>query len=184
MSSKRMILLYPEEKRLPTLRRVSLRAYRIYMLVLVPGSCVMLPVFIILKAIGAISCSWWWVLPVLIISAPLLVLFVWIAVVGSLRVGEEDEHQNKTLQTCMGIYKHDATGQYYIIEKTCDGKIIGGFGPSKPDYMMEDMLKDETMRHELDELLVKHSGTPHNLNNWLKSGSFTLCYEKRPSTKG
>jgi len=71
---KQMIRLYPEEKNAPLPSRIFLRAYRVFILIVIPG----LPIyFITLKLVGAINWAWWWVLlPLLLIYAPFLLFCI------------------------------------------------------------------------------------------------------------
>ena len=179
---KQMIHLYPEEKDKPLTSKIFLRAYRIFMLIFIPG----LPIyFITLKLIGVINWSWWWVLsPVFVFMIP-IILILFGAVISTRK------EEKKILKTCMGIYRHNVTGKYYIIEKTFNGTIVSGLGPIgqwDPDShdITEEMLEDENLHPGLDELLIKYSGGKPiypEFTNWLKSQQFTLCYEKEPSTE-
>ena len=74
-NTKQMIHLYPEEKKKPVLSRMRLRAYRILILIIIPG----IPVyFLTLKLIGAIHWSWIWVLlpTIIILGMPYLLVFI------------------------------------------------------------------------------------------------------------
>ena len=72
---KQMIRLYPEEKNQPLPSRIFLRAYRIFMLIVIPG----LPIyFITLKLVGVINWAWWWVVAPLWVPLTIFIV-MWIA---------------------------------------------------------------------------------------------------------
>jgi len=179
---KNQMRLSPEERDRPLHSRIFLRSYRIFILIVIPG----LPIyFITLKIIGLINWSWWWVLSPFLIFMITIILILFGAAISTRK------EEKKILKTRMGIYKHNVTGRYYIIEKTCDGKVISGFGPIgqwEPESLdrTKEMIENEELHSELDELLIKYSEgkeTHPEFTDWLKSQQFTLCYEKRPSTE-
>ncbi len=72
---KQMIWLHPEEKDKPMSSRIFLRAYRIFMLIVIPG----LPIYLLLlKLTDVIDWSWLLIiLPVLLIYTPIFFLFLY-----------------------------------------------------------------------------------------------------------
>jgi len=97
-NTKQMVRLYPEEKDKPLLNKIFLRAYRVFMLIIMPG----LPIyFITLKLIGVISWSWWWVLaPSLLIYAPFLLFCIFGGVWDTYRQARASEKVSGNEQDC------------------------------------------------------------------------------------
>lgn len=74
---KQMIRLYPEERVASMSSKIFLRAYRMFFLILIPGLFPYFAILIMLKLIGIVNWSWWWVYSsVLLIFGPSLLLVI------------------------------------------------------------------------------------------------------------
>ncbi len=180
-----MKLLYPEETNLPLMRVICLWLYRFTLIAVPRLLLIATPFLVILRAAGVLHISWWWVFtPALTVLAPLLLMCMIVA------CGSAIAAKHEKMQCAMGssgnrakvdIYRHNATGQYYIIEKSSEGEILGGFSPDVPQYMIEDLLTDSEAYEELKTRLANFCGTypkretPDDLREWLINEEFTLC---------
>ncbi len=74
---KQMIRFYPEERVASMSSKIFLRVYRLVFLILIPGLFPYFAILIILKLIGIVHWSWWWVFSsVLLIFGPSLLLII------------------------------------------------------------------------------------------------------------